>query len=295
MDDLTIGQLAERADVPVRTIRFWSDAGILPPSGRSEGGYRLYGPEAAARLDLVRTLRELGLGLGLDDTAAVLAGETTVADIATRHVTALDAQIRALRLNRAVLSTVARRGSSTAETALLNRLARLPVADRAAIVEDFMREVAAGLDARPGIGERLDRAPIDLPDDPTAEQVDAWLDLAELIQDPGFRARMRTMMETVVPGRPAGAGIWFAGHVTEVVADARDRGIAPESPDAGAVLDRLFPGAGRGEVLRCLEAGLAADAERFRQLLRTVHGHEPRPSRTAELSWLEQALRLSPR
>ncbi|MGA5300377.1 MerR family transcriptional regulator [Nucisporomicrobium flavum] len=293
MDDLTIGQLADRADVPVRTIRFWSDAGLLPPSGRSEGGYRLYGPEAAARLDLVRTLRELGLGL--DDVAAVLADETTVADVAARHVLALDAQIRALRLNRAVLSTVARRGSSTEETALLNRLARLPVADRARIIEDFMREVADGLDARPGIAERLRRAPIELPDDPTADQVDAWLDLAELIQDPEFRARMRTMMETVVPGRPAGAGIWFAGHVVEVVAQARDRGVTPGSREASEVLDELFPGADRAEVLRCLEAGLAANAERFRQLLRAVRGHEPRPSRMPDLTWLAEALRLSPR
>jgi DNA-binding transcriptional MerR regulator len=55
----TIGQLATRTRVPARTIRFWSDAGLVPPAGRSASGYRLYDADAAARLELVRTLREL--------------------------------------------------------------------------------------------------------------------------------------------------------------------------------------------------------------------------------------------
>ena len=47
---LTIGQLARRSGVPVRTIRFWSDEGILPETDRSAAGYRRYGPDAVARL-----------------------------------------------------------------------------------------------------------------------------------------------------------------------------------------------------------------------------------------------------
>ena len=57
----TIGQLARRTGVPARTIRFWSDAGLVPPAARSGSGYRLYALGAVARLNLVRTLRELGL------------------------------------------------------------------------------------------------------------------------------------------------------------------------------------------------------------------------------------------
>src|ERR1700712_2861569 len=106
----TIGQLAERCGVPTRTVRFWSDSGLVSPAGRSAGGYRLYDAEAVARLDLVRTLRELGLGL--DVVRAVLSQAVTVADVAATHVTALDTEIRSLRLRRAVLSTVAKRGST---------------------------------------------------------------------------------------------------------------------------------------------------------------------------------------
>lgn len=48
-------RLARRTGVPVRTIRFWSDTGVIAPTGRSDGGYRLYDAAAVARLDLVRT------------------------------------------------------------------------------------------------------------------------------------------------------------------------------------------------------------------------------------------------
>lgn len=46
MDDTTlhpIGELARRTGVPVRTIRFYSDTGVVVPAGRSPAGYRLYG------------------------------------------------------------------------------------------------------------------------------------------------------------------------------------------------------------------------------------------------------------
>jgi DNA-binding transcriptional MerR regulator len=73
----TIGQLARRTGVPTRTVRFWSDAGLVPPASRSASGYRLYDAAAVARLDLIRTLRELGLGL--DVVAAVPAFEWLIA------------------------------------------------------------------------------------------------------------------------------------------------------------------------------------------------------------------------
>jgi hypothetical protein len=58
-----IGDLARRTGLAVRTIRFYSDCGIVAPAGRSPAGYRLYGVDAVARLDLVRTLRDLGVDL----------------------------------------------------------------------------------------------------------------------------------------------------------------------------------------------------------------------------------------
>jgi DNA-binding transcriptional MerR regulator len=284
----TIGRLAERAGVPVRTIRFWSDTGLLPVRERTGGGYRLYGAEALARVELIRTLRELGLGL--EEAGRVLGSEATLAETAAAHVAALDARIHALKVNRAVLSTVAKRGSTAEETALMNELARLSVDERVRIVEDFMTEMAAGIDGAPDMRAKLRRSPVTLPENPTAEQVDAWLQLAELIQDAGFRARMRRLLELTVPGRPGGA-IWWTRHVADAVAGAREDGIGPESPEASALLAELFGEADRAELLECLEAGLDADAERFRRLLAEVRGRARGRSDRDDLTWLGQALR----
>ncbi|MFE3253055.1 MerR family transcriptional regulator [Streptomyces sp. NPDC059209] len=292
--ELTIGHLARRTGMSVRTIRYWSDLGVLPPVGRSPGGYRLYDAESVARLELVRTLRELGLGL--DDVRRVLAGETSVAEVAAVHVAALDARIRALKVSRAVLSSVAKRDSTTEETALMNRLARLSADERRRIIEDFMEEVFGGLDIDDELRGRLRHAAIDLPDDPTPDQVDAWIELAELLQDTEFRAGMRTMMRlnSPLPGTgaaPPGASIWFARQVVEVVGEARKRGVEPTGPEAARVLHDLFGDADPAQVLLRLEAGSAAGAVRYRQLVARVRGREPQPAHTGEFDWLATALR----
>jgi DNA-binding transcriptional MerR regulator len=96
MDDegplLTIGELANRAGVSVRTIRFWSDIGLVPPAARTDTDRRLYDAAGVARLELVMTLRELGLSLA--DVRHVLDGQATAAEVAAVHLDALDAQIR---------------------------------------------------------------------------------------------------------------------------------------------------------------------------------------------------------
>ncbi|MGW1899017.1 helix-turn-helix domain-containing protein [Streptomyces hirsutus] len=294
-DLLTIGRLAHRTGLPVRTLRFWSDEGAVPPVARSASGYRLYDAGSVARVELVRTLRELGLGL--DDVCRVLSGRTTVAEVARAHVAALDARIRSLKVSRAVLSTVATRGSTAEETALMNRLARLSAAERKQIIDEFQEEVFGGLDVEPRLRDRILTFGIELPDDPTPEQVDAWIELAELVRDPGFRARLRTWTElnTPVPGqgRPPGASIWWARQVVQTVAEVRKRGVAPETPEATEVLSELFGDADRTAVLRSLEAGIEAGAEHYRRLVARVRGQDSAPDATGELEWLARALRAA--
>ena len=59
----TIGQLAELAGVPRKTIRYYEEAGVLPPPGRSGARYRLYSDIDVRRVDLVRRARALDMGL----------------------------------------------------------------------------------------------------------------------------------------------------------------------------------------------------------------------------------------
>jgi DNA-binding transcriptional MerR regulator len=303
MDDdgsplLTIGQLASRTGLAVRTIRYWSDIGAVPPAGRSSGGHRLYDAESVARLDLVRTLRELGLGL--EEVRRVLAREATVADVAAAHVAALDAQIRSLRLTRAVLSVVARRDPGTEEMTLMNKLARLSAAERRQIIDDFIAELFSGLDADPKLKEKLQLTVPELPDEPTPEQVDAWVELAELVQDPQFRQRMRKMVEYHAgdgPAPQAGTLQRFTQKITALVGPARERGIAPDSPEAGQVVARMLDGADvarRAYVRERLEAGVDSQSDRYHELLAVINGEQARPARAPDLKWLMAAIDSHP-
>ena len=291
---LTIGQLARRTGLAVRTLRFWSDEGAVPPAGRSAGGYRLYDAAGVARVELVRTLRELGFAL--EDVSRMLDGGATISDVAEAHVAALDAQIRSLKVSRAVLSTVSKRGSTVEETALMNRLARLSAAERAQIIDEFRTEVFDGLDIEPSRRDKVRELRIDLPDDPTPEQVDAWIELAELLQDPDFRARMRTFLElnTPVPGqrKPPGASIWWARQVVQTVAKARQDGIQPDGPAAAELVSAMFGDADPAAVLTSLETGIEAGAENYRLLVSRVRGQRSAPDATEELHWLATALRV---
>ncbi|MET8136290.1 MULTISPECIES: MerR family transcriptional regulator [unclassified Streptomyces] len=290
----TIGELSRSTGLTVRTIRYWSDVGALPPVARSSGGYRLYDAGSVARLELIRTLRELGLGLV--DVRGVLAGETTVAEVAAAHVAALDTQIRSLKVTRAVLSTVARRGSSAQEMTLMNKLARLSAAERGRIIDDFMEETFGGLDtADPDIRTRMRFSIGDLPDDPTPGQVDAWVELAELIQDPGFRARMREMIEFNAAGRgpdvPPGTSVWFMSRLVQLAGEALGRGVDPGSPEADAVLGGLLGDADRGAVLARMESAAHAEVARFRELTALVRGLDPLSAHRDEFAWVVAALR----
>lgn len=61
--DLKIGELAKRSGCLVETIRFYEKKGLLPPTIRSEGNFRLYGEMHAERLQFIRHCRSLDMSL----------------------------------------------------------------------------------------------------------------------------------------------------------------------------------------------------------------------------------------
>jgi DNA-binding transcriptional MerR regulator len=58
-----IGEVSARTGLSVRTIRHYDHTGIVVPSDRSVGGFRLYSDADVRRLELVKTLRPLDLSL----------------------------------------------------------------------------------------------------------------------------------------------------------------------------------------------------------------------------------------
>ena len=60
---MRIGELARRADVPTRTIRFYEGEGLLPEPARGPNGYREYGDADVQRLRFVRASQSAGFTL----------------------------------------------------------------------------------------------------------------------------------------------------------------------------------------------------------------------------------------
>ena len=70
MAQIFIGMLARQTGVPVKTIRYYEDVGVLLRPPRTESGYRLYAPEVVDRLQFIKKAQSLGLRL--DDIKEIL-------------------------------------------------------------------------------------------------------------------------------------------------------------------------------------------------------------------------------
>lgn len=105
---MQIGEAAERVGLSIRTIRHYDEAGLVVPSARSEGGFRLYTEPDLDRLQVIKKMKPLGFALDemrdllhlLDELAAgaVQADERVVLldQLATYH-DAAQARVQALR------------------------------------------------------------------------------------------------------------------------------------------------------------------------------------------------------
>lgn len=264
----------------------------MPPTGRSPAGYRLFGADALARLDLVRTLRELGVGLA--DIRKVVARELSLSEVAAAHADALAVQIRTLRLRHAVLTAVARRDSSPEEMDLMHRLARLSADERRRLIDDFLDSVFAG-SAGSGafVGIRRSFTP-ELPDNPEPEQITAWVELAELSQDGEFRAVVRRLVEHLeaeqAGARGGGPRPGLVPAVRELVGPVLAAGIEPGDGAAAPVVEALL--AHDVHVLTRLEAVNDPRRERYTELLAVINGWPAPESLAPVLDWAVEALRV---
>ena len=62
-EHMQIGEVAEATGLSLRTIRHYEEVGLVPPSARSKGGFRLYSEDDVARLRLVRAMKPLDFTL----------------------------------------------------------------------------------------------------------------------------------------------------------------------------------------------------------------------------------------
>ncbi|SEL54733.1 DNA-binding transcriptional regulator, MerR family [Blastococcus sp. DSM 46786] len=105
---LQIGQVAERTGLSLRTIRWYEEEGLVVPTSRTEGGFRLYSADDVARLEVIKRMKPLGFALeemrellglladldaGTGDPSALLDRLRMFHEAATARVTALREQL----------------------------------------------------------------------------------------------------------------------------------------------------------------------------------------------------------
>ena len=185
----------------------------------------------------------------------------------------------------------------------MHKLAALSQGERQRLIGDFLDAVFGGQDAEPAFaGFRRSMTP-ELPDDSEAEQVRAWAELAELSQDPDFRASMRRMA-TDEEAERGSAPVVRRGLVA-VVRDQASAALAariePDSPQASPVvaaltahyariLGRPDDAELRRQLLARLESVNDPRRERYLTLLSVINGWSAPDSLASVLDWSTRAL-----
>ncbi len=114
---MKIGEIAGRAGVPAKTIRFWEDQGLLPAPARTATGYRDYDPAILERLAFIRHAQAAGLTLGhirqvLDIRDSGEPPCVHVTGLIARRLGEVEARLAELARARDQLASLARRAAA---------------------------------------------------------------------------------------------------------------------------------------------------------------------------------------
>lgn len=227
---LTIGEIARRGEVSAQTLRHYDRLGLLPPAAVTAAGYRLYSARELHRLELIRTLREVGFGL--DTIGGLLHDNLDVREAVALQLEVLGTQMRPLERRRVLLRAVL----AGADDALLSRLRRLGVLGGLSRHEReafLARKLSYDARAPSGSQKVWQAAIFDLPETLTEAQLESWLELAELAADGSFQDVLRRQREPFAGVGEVRLGVWSV-QVRELMIRAAEAVQRGERPDGDA-------------------------------------------------------------
>jgi DNA-binding transcriptional MerR regulator len=91
-----IGEVATRTDLSLRSLRHWEEVGLLTPSGRTDGGFRLYAEDDVAKILIIRRMKPLGFSL--DEMKSLMADIETLRDSASTDAALTAARTRLVQV-----------------------------------------------------------------------------------------------------------------------------------------------------------------------------------------------------
>jgi len=96
----TIEQVSAQTGLTKRTLRYYEEVGLLPPTDRTEGNYRRYTETDLKRLDNIKKLRDL-LGFSLADIREIMEAEDERGQIKVAYKNETEAVAKIVQLDRA--------------------------------------------------------------------------------------------------------------------------------------------------------------------------------------------------
>ncbi|THA86273.1 MerR family transcriptional regulator [Streptomyces sp. A0592] len=183
-DTWSIGELAAGTGLPVKTLRYYSDSGLLPVAARSTGGHRRYGPEAWERIRLIRRLRALDTPIAT--ITQVVTGERTLGELVAAELEAVQERLVELRWREATLKSLddCPGEERLRRLEILSRVQRLPQAHRT-LTDHWYRELS-GTMPKPRLDIMVAMLAPAPPQDPVPATALAYAELHLLISTPGF-------------------------------------------------------------------------------------------------------------
>jgi DNA-binding transcriptional MerR regulator len=300
--ELSIGALARGAGVSVQTLRHYDALGLLRPSRITTAGYRLYSPENALRLDLIRTLRDAGFDLAA--IGALLEGQVAPRSALALQLGVLEAQMRDLRRRRSLLTAVMRGDDATMLTQLqrVNALAKLGRFERETFLAAQLGSDAARTQGDPRVWEA---AVMHLPETLDEAQLEDWLELAQIAADAEFQRNLHEQLRLfeAIPAQKMQR--WSALHTRIQVkaAEMLAAGVVPSDEEAQRLLTEWLRGLARTFARRHtpgferlvrdkLEALDDPKLHRYWALVARLKNLPPSTAQTRSAQWLLEALRF---
>ncbi|MFK8905594.1 MerR family transcriptional regulator [Streptomyces sp. YS-3] len=226
-DSWSIGELAAGTGVPVKTLRYYSDSGLLPVAGRSTGGHRRYGPEAWERIQLIRRLRALDTPIAT--ITQVVTGECSLGELVSSELEAVQERLAELHWRQAALQSLddCPGEERLRRLEILSRVQRLPQAHRT-LTDHWHRELSAAM-PKPRLDIMIAMLSPGPPQNPDPATVLAYAQLHLLISTPDFNRWTQDHGDEM---RDARAFYEEIDDVAVLTASAVARGLPPSAGEA---------------------------------------------------------------
>ncbi len=188
---VSIGELSKKTGVAVRTIRYYSNEALLPPSSLSPAGYRLYSDQDQARLETIKALRAFDFDLG--QIRALLEGEQSPKAAFLLRAEAIELQLKQLQRARSVLRQLADQSEEQCLVQLtrLQTLSQLEALERKVFLSRKLRQALQEIPIdKNWLESILEAAFGNFPEEMSTEQWQALTELVTMVDSEDFAQAM---------------------------------------------------------------------------------------------------------